>query len=279
MTSAEPDGSGHPRQVFGAMLRYYRSKAGMSQEQLGTLAYCSGDTVGKVEMGQRTPSYELAAACDAVPELNTGGALTELRKQLNNMLKVRADPGWFQEWSRKESEATSLRWYEPLLIPGLLQTEQYARAVIRTRPGDTDEHIDQMVAARMARQMILTGEQPPMMWIVIDEGVLRRPIGSAEIMHDQLRHIVEMIQRPNIVLQVVSAATGAYEGLRGPFILATFAGGAQDVAYQDGAMFWQFIEDEADIAVVAATWDAIKSDAQPRGASLELVKEAAEKWV
>jgi DNA-binding XRE family transcriptional regulator len=86
------------------MLRYYRSKAGMSQDQLGTLAYCSGDTVGKVEMGQRTPSYELAAACDAVPELNTGGALTELRKQLNNMLKVRADPGWFQEWARKEAK-------------------------------------------------------------------------------------------------------------------------------------------------------------------------------
>jgi DNA-binding XRE family transcriptional regulator len=278
MATAELDGSGHPRQVFGAMLRYYRCKAGMSQDQLGTLAYCSGDTVGKVEMGQRTPSYELAAACDAVTELNTGGALTELRKQLNNMLKVRADPGWFQEWSQKENEATSLRWYEPLLIPGLLQTEQYARAVIRTRPGDTDEHINEMVATRIERQVILTREKPPMLWVVIDEGVLHRPIGSAEIMHDQLLHILEMTRRSNVVLQVVSATTGAYEGLRGPFILATFAGGAHEVVYQDGAMFWQFIEDEADIAVVAATWDAIKSDALPRGASLELVKEAAEKW-
>lgn len=278
MTSAELDGSGHPRQVFGAMLRYYRCKAGMSQEQLGTKAYCSGDTVGKVEMGQRTPSFELAASWDAVPELNTGGALTELRRQLNNILKVRADPGWFQEWFRKESEATSLRWYEPLLIPGLLQTEQYARAVMRTRPGDTDEHIDQMVVARMERQVILAGEKPPMLWVVIDEGVLHRPIGSAEIMRDQLLHVVEMARRPNIVLQVVPAATGAYEGLRGPFILATFAGGAQDVAYQDGAMFWQFIEDEADLAVVAVTWDAIKSDALPRSASLDLVKEAAQKW-
>jgi hypothetical protein len=210
--------------------------------------------------------------------LNTGGALTELRKQLNNMLKVRADPGWFQEWARKESEATALRWFEPLLIPGLLQTEQYARAVIRTRPGDTNEHIDEMVATRVERQVILTREKPPMLWIVIDEGVLHRPIGSAEIMHDQLLHISEMARRSNVVLQVVSTATGAYEGLRGPFILASFAGGAQDVVYQDGAMFWQFIEDEADIAVVAATWDAIKSDALPRGTSLELVKETAEKW-
>jgi hypothetical protein len=150
--------------------------------------------------------------------------------------------------------------------------------VIRTRPGDTDEHIDEMVATRVERQVILTRDKPPMLWVVIDEGVLHRPIGSAEIMHDQLLHLSEMARRSNVVLQVVSAATGAYEGLRGPFILASFAGAAPDVVYQDGAMFWQFIEDEADIAVVAATWDAIKSGALPRGASLELVKSTTEEW-
>jgi transcriptional regulator with XRE-family HTH domain len=278
MASAELDGSGHPRQVFGAMLRYYRSKAGMSQDQLGTLAYCSGDTVGKVEMGQRTPSYELAAACDAIPELNTGGALTELRRQLSETLKLRAFPGWFHEWSRKENEAASLRWYEPLILPGLLQTEQYARAMLRSGVGDTDEQVEEMVAARIERQVILAREKPPTLWVVIDEGVLRRPIVSAEVMHDQLLHLVAMSRRPNVVVQVVPAAAGAYWGLRGPFILASFDDGSPDVAYQDAAVFGQFLEASADITPIAAAWDTIKAEALPRGASLRLIEEIAETW-
>jgi transcriptional regulator with XRE-family HTH domain len=278
MATAELDGNGHPRQVFGAMLRYYRCKAGMSQDQLGTRAYCSGDTVGKVEMGQRTPSYELTAAWDAVPELNTGGALTELRKQFSEILKLRAYPGWFQEWSRKESEATSLRWFEPLIIPGLLQTEQYARAVLRTRVGDTDEQVDETVVARMERQVILARKKPPTLWTVLDEGVLRRPIGSAEIMHDQLLHLAAMAQQSHVVVQVVPATTGAYEGLRGPFILAGFDNGTADVAYQDASVFGQFLEDSADISAVAAAWDSIKAEALPRGASMQLIEEIAETW-
>jgi transcriptional regulator with XRE-family HTH domain len=264
--------------MASAMLRYYRSKAGMSQEQLGTLAYCSGDTVGKVEMGQRTPSYELAAACDAIPELNTGGALTELRRQLSDILKLRAFPGWFQEWSRKESEAASLRWFEPLIFPGLLQTERYARALLRTRVGDTDEQIDEMVTARMERQVILTREKPPTLWTVLDEGVLRRLVGSAEIMHDQLLHLAEMARRPNVVIQVVPATAGAYGGLRGPFILASFDNGTPDVAYQDAAVFGQFLEDSTDISAVAVAWDSIKAEALPRGASLQLIEEIAGTW-
>lgn len=278
MTSAELDGSGHPRQVFGAMLRYYRCKAGMSQEQLGTKAYCSGDTVGKVEMGQRTPSFELVAAWDAVPELNTGGALTELRRQLSDILKLRAFPGWFQEWSLKESEATSLRWFEPLIFPGLLQTEQYARAMLRTSVGVTDEQIDEMVAARMERQVILAREKPPTLWVVVDEGVLRRPIVSADVMHEQLLHLATMARRPNVVVQVVPATAGAYWGLRGPFILASFDDGSPDVAYQDAAVFAQFLEASTDIAAITGAWDTIKADALPRGASLQLIEEIAATW-
>jgi len=277
MASAELDASGHPRQVFGAMLRYYRCRAGLSQDQLGARVYCSGDTVGKIEMGQRTPSHEFTAACDAVPELQTAGALTELRAQLSDTLKLRAYPGWFQEWSRKEAEAVSLRWYEPLIVPGLLQTEEYARAVLRTRVGDTDEQVEEMVAARMERQAILSRAKPPTLWAVIDEGVLRRLIGSGKVMRDQLLHLAEMARRPHIVLQVVPASVGAYEGLRGVFILASFDN-APDVAYQDAAIFGQFLEDAAGIAAVTAAWDTIKSEALPRGASLELVEEVAKIW-
>jgi transcriptional regulator with XRE-family HTH domain len=275
MASRDFDTSGHPRRVFGAMLRYYRTRAGLSQEELGTRIYLSDDMIGKVESGRRTLREEHTAACDT--ELNTGGALSELREQLKDMLKMRAYPGWFQEWPVKEAEATALRWYEPLMVPGLLQTEDYARALLRTRVGDTDDQIDEMVAARMDRQAVLAREKPPNLWAVIDEGVLRRPVGSGKVMHDQLLRLVEIARRRGIVLQVVPAAVGAYAGLRGPFVLAGF-GDAPELAWQDAAVFGQFVEDAAGIAAVAAAWDTIKSEALPRRASLELVEEVAEQW-
>ena len=95
-----------PLRVFGAELRHYRTRAGLSQEQLGARVYCSADLIGKIENGQRAPAEDLAAACDAVPELGTGGALTRLRELLRDHLKQRAYPGWFPRWPGKEAAAT-----------------------------------------------------------------------------------------------------------------------------------------------------------------------------
>lgn len=266
-----------PLRVFGAMLRYYRVKAGLAQTDLAARLHFSDDLVSKVEMGQRAPTVEFAAACDRVAELGAAGALTELRGQLKEVLKLRAYPGWFQRWPAIEAAAAALRWFEPLLVPGLLQTEDYARALLRTRVGDTDEEIEEMVSSRLERQAILARDKPPTLWVVLDEGVLHRPVGGAEVLHDQLLHLAEMAGRPSIVLQVVPSAIGAYEGMRGPFVLASFVG-APDVAWQDAAVFGQFIEGADDIATVVAAWDTIKAEALPRGASLEFVKEAAGRW-
>ncbi len=107
-----------PLRVFGAELRHYRTRAGLSQEQLGARVYCSGDLIGKVENGQRAPTEEFTAACDGVPELGTDGALGRLRDLLRDYLKQRAYPGWFHRWPEKEASAKTLRWFEPLAGPG-----------------------------------------------------------------------------------------------------------------------------------------------------------------
>ncbi len=134
------------------MLRFYRTQAEMTQDQLGASAYCSDDLVGKVENGERSPTREFTTACDAVPELKTGGALTELREQLREHLKHRVYPRWFDRWPDAEEQATALRWYEPLLVPGLLQTEDYARAVLRGAQADAnDDLIEEQVAATWKR--------------------------------------------------------------------------------------------------------------------------------
>jgi transcriptional regulator with XRE-family HTH domain len=266
-----------PLRVFGAMLRHYRVKAGMSQEQLGALVYCSGDLIGKIENGQRAPAEQLTAACDALAELNTGGALGELRALLKDYLKERAFPGWFQDWPGNEAHAKILRWFELVAVPGLLQTEGYARAMLRTQVLASDDETDEKVAARMDRQVILTRERPPMLWVLLDEGVLRRPVGGREVMAGQLRRLVESAAQPNIVIQVIPASIGAHQGMSGNFVIADFEAGPP-VAYQDTAARGQIIEAADDIAAITLLWDTLSADALPRSASAELLEEVATAW-
>jgi transcriptional regulator with XRE-family HTH domain len=259
------------------MLRFYRARSGLSQEQLGALIHFSADQVSKVETGLRTPTREFIATCDACPELGTAGALGELRERLDGYFKQRAYPGWFAHWTDYEARATALRWYESLVVPGLLQTPDYAHAVLRTRVGASDEQIDEMVTARIERQTVLERDYPPTLWVVLDEGVLRRPVGGPTVIAGQLRHMLGMAQRPNIVIQVIPATAGAHEGLRGPFMIADFAD-APSVAWQDAAVFGQLIEAADGIASLMVMWDTLKSEALPRSASQALMEEAAKTW-
>ena len=266
-----------PLRVFGAELRHYRTRAGLSQEQLGARVYCSGDLIGKVENGQRAPTEEFTVACDDVPELGTDGALGRLRDLLRGYLKQRAYPGWFHRWPEMESSAKALRWFELVAIPGLLQTEEYARAMLRTQVMATDEDIEEMVKGRLERQAILVGDSRPMLWVILDEGVLRRPVGGPHVMHEQLTRLTEAARRPNIVVQVIPLAVGAHQGMSGNFVIADFAD-APPAVYQDTAARGQIVEDADDIGAVTVMWDTLKSEALPRSASLGLVEEAATTW-
>jgi transcriptional regulator with XRE-family HTH domain len=266
-----------PMRVFGAELRHYRTRAGLSQDQLGGRVYCSGHLVGKIENGQRAPTAEFAAACDAIPELGTSGALGRLRGLMADHLKQRAYPGWFAAWPEKEARAAILRWFELVVVPGLLQTEQYARALLANRIVGADD-TDEIVAARMERQTILAREEPPELWVVIDEAVLHRSVGGAQVMREQLGELVKAARRSNVVLQVIPASVGVHEGLPGAgFIIAEFAD-APPVGYQDTAVRGQVIEDSDDIAVLAGTWDRLRAEALPRGASIDLMEKAAQTW-
>jgi transcriptional regulator with XRE-family HTH domain len=266
-----------PLRVFGAMLRFYRTQAGLSQTDLGARVHFSGDLVSKIEMGQRIATEEFTAACDGLPNLATGGALTELRGLMKEAIKNRALPGWFVDWPRKEAMARSLRWFELVAVPGLLQTEEYAQAVLRTQVMATEEQVEDMVRARMERQSILTREHPPMFWVIFDEGVLQRPVGGVEVMAGQLVRLAEAAQQPNIVLQVIPLAVGAHQGMSGNFVIADFAEGPPAV-YQDTAARGQIIEDSDDIAVVTVMWETLKAEALSRSASQELIKEVAKSW-
>lgn len=231
---------------------------------------------GKIEKGERTPAKEFAAACDAVPELDTGGMLTLVRNELRENLLAQAYPGWFHRWPDAEEQAHALRWYEPLLVPGLLQTEDYARAVLRgAQANATDDQIEQQVAARMERQDVLAGDNPPYLWAVVDEGVLHRCIGSAEIMRDQLAHLAQMCGRPKASIQVIPFSAGARAGLLGAFITADLDGGS--ILYLETATTGQVVDAPHIVRDAGLIFDTLRCEALPREASRDMITKVAEK--
>ena len=141
----DADRAGTPAGVFGAELRFYRTRAGLSQKDLAAKANVSHDVISKIETGERPPAEDFPPRLDAVPELDTRGALTRLWDHLKKGHKQRLY-GWFQEWADIEAQATVLRWYEPLVVPGLLQAEEHARAILSARPDGNLDDLEEQVA-------------------------------------------------------------------------------------------------------------------------------------
>jgi transcriptional regulator with XRE-family HTH domain len=261
---------------FGAELRRARLAAGMSQEQLGRTLSFSGDLVGKVETAERAPTAQFAAGCDRIfPQLDGLFArLLGLARRWDGPY-----PQWFRSWVQAEQEATSLRWWEPMLVPGLLQTPGYARELFRAwQSGSGDEELEELVSARIERQVILDNPKPPELWVAIDEALLHRLVGSHKIMYDQLLHLADASCRSSITVQVVPAKAGAHAGLLGAFIIAGFDG-SPSILYAETAVEAQIIERPELVSKAALAFDRLRAEALPRGASRDLIgKVAEERW-
>jgi hypothetical protein len=187
---------------------------------------------------------------------------------------------WIRALLEMEERATVLRWWEPLVVPGLLQTEAYASAMIRAgRPGDSDAEVEQLVAARMVRQAIWEREDPPppMLFAMLGEAVLRQQVGDAEVMRAQLGRLVETVDSPRITVQVMPFAAAAHPGLLGPFVVASFENGP-DAAYLDNALDGQVTERRKQVGRVALLYDTLRSEALSPGASRDLIVRAVQEW-
>lgn len=269
------DATRSPMAFFGAELRRARTAAGMSQDQLGRDLSFSGDLVGKVETCERAPTPGFAAGCDSVfPHLDgLFMRLMELARRWDGPY-----PQWFRDWLDAEREASSLRWWEPMLVPGLLQTPDYARAILAAGPDTIEDELEELVSARIERQGILDRPKPPELWVVLDEAVLYRLIGSRKIVYEQLLHLADASCRANITVQVVPGEAGAHAGLLGAFIVAGFES-APSIVYAETAVEGQTIEKPALVSKAALAFDRLRAEALPRGASRDLIgKVAEERW-
>jgi transcriptional regulator with XRE-family HTH domain len=271
MTAAIVNGDRSALAMFAAELRAARSRAGLSRDELAARINYSGSLVGLVENMIRVPTLPFAQRLDEV--LQTTGTFGRMQEHL----RAAPFPVWFRDWLEAEREATALRWWEPMLVPGLLQTADYARAILAAGPEAVADEVEQMVTARLSRQSILDRDAAPLLWVVLDEAVLHRCVGSPEIMHEQLIQLAELAGRPRVTIQVVPARTGAHAGLLGAFIVASADAGS-DIVYLETSAVGYVTDLPRVVAQVTLRFDILRAEALPREDSRDLLRKVAETW-
>ncbi|MEW2431487.1 DUF5753 domain-containing protein [Micromonospora sp. NPDC047644] len=189
----------------------------------------------------------------------------------------RREPQWLREWVDWEREALAIRWFEHTWVPGLLQTEAYARATLAGEALTPDE-VGDVVASRIDRQAILRRERPPLLVAVVHELVLyQSAYGDRPLMREQVAHLAQCAALPAVQVLVVPRDVGMYPGLGGGFIVAELPDGSQ-VAHIDSQVRAQILNGAADVATLNHRWERIRSEALSRQQSLDLIRKAAGSW-
>jgi transcriptional regulator with XRE-family HTH domain len=263
-----------PRHHFGSEVRRAREAAGLTLADLAARVPCDPSTVSRIEAGAIAPDAHFATVCDeAFPEMN--GWFGRFYTDSRDWNQPFAEP--FRSFPQYEAEATALYGYENSLIPGLLQTEDYAREVLSRHPAVTDGEVAERLMARMARQAILVRDNPPMGWWVIEESVLTYRVGSAKTMCDALTHLAAMSRRPRACIQILSDA-GGHVGRQGSFDIAEQAGARTTVFLSDIAD-GRVTDDGGTVATVTLRFRWLQARAMSPEASTDLIERIAEnKW-
>lgn len=193
-------------------------------------------------------------------------------------------PDWFGHYIGLETDASMIRTFEAQVIPGLLQTADYARAAIMsTAAPDPMDSVERQVSLRIDRQILLDADDPPHLRVVLDEAALRRPIGGPKVMRAQVEHLVRMAERPNIQIQVMPLAAGVHAGLDGSFVILDFAPppehyptAAEDrIVYVDSLLSALYLEHPGDVAAYAAVFEQIRAEALAPDESCGLMRTIA----
>ncbi len=262
----------NPALHFGRELQRARIAAGLTLADLGRAMGYHKSQVSRVERGVRAPTEKFAQMCDLAFPGRAGWFLRFYR----DSRQWSAMPPWFRNWIEHEQRAVNLRIWQPSSLSGLLQTEGYALALLRTFPGATADQVAERLAARMARQAILTREMPaaPMVWFLIDEAALRRRTGSPLIMAGQLERLLTVAALPNVTVQVVPNV--AHAELTGGFALAESVKGP--AAYLETALSGQVFEDAQVVLELSTRFDALRTEALRGTESLRLIEKVASEW-
>ncbi len=273
-------------------LRQFRAVLGLTGSQLGQILKCDKSTVSKIEHGGMRLKPDQARLLDAYEQsLLLGKLASEHRTRLSRdspplamgrweLLVFHASreqtEDWYKAHQEHEDRATALRIWEPLLVPGLMQTPEYAREVFRS--GDLSESdIEERLEVRIQRQERFLADGGPYLWVLVDEGVLDRPGGGREVMRAQLVHLLGLSERNNICLRVIRKGSRLHRGLEGRFRIMSFSAGIPSMAYTEAALGWRLVSDVAEVDLFALRYERLGQLALPEDDTSDLIREHLEK--
>lgn len=272
-TDFSPD-LGCPRVRFGAEMRRLREAAQLSQAAVAARLGCTQTQVSRLEIATRTPSRSDAERLDRLFGSTDKQYFVGLHR---HVVSRPGGPGWFMSWVEEiEPTALVLRSWDPLLIPGLLQTESYARQIFNMEPRITPSGVEERVQARMQRQQILDKDSPPALLVLIDAGVLRRPVGDSTVMREQLDRLLEAVSHPSVSIQLV--APECLPGMLGAFMIAKLPNGAPDTIHADSSAEGQISSDYDLVASIWNRYEAIRLWAYPEHVSRRMIEEVKKEW-
>ncbi|MGC5010738.1 helix-turn-helix domain-containing protein [Streptosporangium sp. DT93] len=273
------------RRRLASELRRLRERAQLTMEEVGEQLGWSATKISRIETARVR-----VALTDTGRLLDLYAVDSAKRGELLDLAKDARKKGWWQAYGDLpteyttyiglEAEATSMRSFAPTIFPGLLQTEDYARAVIRSAlsfssPGE----IERRVEVRMARQALLAQDGPLRLWAVLDEAVIRRPVGGPAVMRSQLKRLLDITDLPNVTIQVLPFAVGAHPGTNGAFEIMEFPEPADpDVVFMENFTGSLYIERETDVYRYSLTFDHLRAKALDPDGSRRFVAEAASQF-
>jgi transcriptional regulator with XRE-family HTH domain len=264
-----------PRQsmaaLFGSRVRKLRTAAGLTQAELGRMTHVVSTRITQIERSSGArPTLELARALDAA--LVADNLLVDLWPYVYR----EAFPDWARAFMAHSARAVAIRQYTAHVVPGLLQTEAYARAVLSVgRTLRSEEHLEERLSARLDRQERLRSSDRPDLWVVLDEAVLRRPVGGQPVMRAQLARLLSSAEEPHITVQVLPFDQGEHAAMGGSLTVLDLPDG-REVSYTEGAHYGQLIEDPEEVRRFAVTYDRLRAAALPPLMSLDMIRSAME---
>jgi len=270
------------RILLGSQLRRLRQERGISREEAGYAIRASHAKISRIELGK--VGFKERDVADlltlyGVTDPAERAPLLELARQANRpgWWHKYSDllPSWFEVYVGLEEAASIIRTYEIQFIPGLLQSRDYARAVISIgHPRASKEEIDRRIELRERRQQRLLGPDAPTLWVVVDEAAVRRPFGGRKVMRGQIKHLLEMTERPNIRLQVLPFARGGHAAAGGPFTFLRFSEPAlPDVVYIEQLTSALYLDKREDTDAYMEVMDRVSVQANTVAASKQFLKD------
>jgi transcriptional regulator with XRE-family HTH domain len=269
------------RRELGTLLRKLREEKAMTVKQVTEQLLCSPSKVSRIETGQRGATLrDVRDLCDFY-----GVTDQALRDQLMDLAKQGKQQGWWQPFDLPystyvgfEAEARVIRDFDSAVVPGLLQTPEYVRALHEDPlPFGSRDLVGQRIQARLKRQELLTRPSPPPLELraVLDEAVLHRVIGGPAVMAAQLKRVVQEMERPNVTVQVIPYSVGAHPALDSNFNILEFSGPAADIVYSEGMVGFIYLDRPEDIARYHDVFEHLSQIALEPGQSAELMLEVS----